>query len=469
MHSPSLLTALTAVLATVPAAQAGLYSKSSPVLQVNARTYDKLIAKSNHTTLVEFYAPWCGHCRNLQPAYEKAATKLGGLAKVAAVDCDEEANKPFCGSMGVEGFPTLKIVRPSMKPGGKPVVEDYKGPRTATSLIQATVDKINNHVTKVADKDLDKFLGESDKPKLLLFTEKGTTSAMLRSVAIDFLDVVSVAQIRNTQKAAVEKYSIDEFPKVVLLPGEGQDPVYYEGEIEKAGIVKFLAQVAEPNPDPAPAKSKSKSKDKKDKEAKPEPAAEPAPEAEASADTETPAATPEPEATIVPIPAVASYQSLAEQCLQPKSHTCVLAFVPKEASTDAENLINSLSQLQAKYIAADRHMFPFLPVLSEYEGVSELKEALELTGAVELVAINARRSWMKRHSGEFGVTAVEEWMDALRMGDGEKTKLPKSIVAEVTETKVEESATEEPTQATDPEPEVETEAPEAEASGKEEL
>ena len=34
------------------------------------------------------------------------------MAKVAAINCDEESNKPFCGSMGVQGFPTLKIVKP---------------------------------------------------------------------------------------------------------------------------------------------------------------------------------------------------------------------------------------------------------------------------------------------------------------------------------------------------------------------
>lgn len=77
------------------------YAKNSPVLQVDGVSYNSLIAKSNYTSIVEFYAPWCGHCQNLKPAYEKAAKSLTGLAKVAAVNCDEEMNKPFCGQMGV--------------------------------------------------------------------------------------------------------------------------------------------------------------------------------------------------------------------------------------------------------------------------------------------------------------------------------------------------------------------------------
>ena len=48
---------------------------------------------------------------------EKAAKNLDGLANVAAVNCDDDENKPLCGRLGIQGFPTLKIVTPSKKPG----------------------------------------------------------------------------------------------------------------------------------------------------------------------------------------------------------------------------------------------------------------------------------------------------------------------------------------------------------------
>lgn len=62
-----------------------------------------------------------GHCQNLKPVYEKVAKSLKGLAKVAAIDCDEDKNKGLCHEFGVQGFPTLKTFKPGKKKG-KPII-----------------------------------------------------------------------------------------------------------------------------------------------------------------------------------------------------------------------------------------------------------------------------------------------------------------------------------------------------------
>lgn len=53
-----------------------LYDSSSDVIDLNPSNFEKLVLNSDDLWIVEFYAPWCGHCVNLVPTYKKAATAL---------------------------------------------------------------------------------------------------------------------------------------------------------------------------------------------------------------------------------------------------------------------------------------------------------------------------------------------------------------------------------------------------------
>ena len=57
-------------------------------------TFHAEVTSSDDLWLVEFYAPWCGHCKNLKPEYEQLATQVKGKVKIGAVDCT--ANQATC-------------------------------------------------------------------------------------------------------------------------------------------------------------------------------------------------------------------------------------------------------------------------------------------------------------------------------------------------------------------------------------
>merc|ERR1711879_447940 len=111
-------------------AHAGLYGANSKVTQLDSSNFDRLVLKSPDAWLVEFYAPWCGHCKNLAPQWERAAASLEGVVGVGAVNCDEDKNKQLCGQYGIQGFPTIKFAAPP-KEGGKKKFDDYRGERQA--------------------------------------------------------------------------------------------------------------------------------------------------------------------------------------------------------------------------------------------------------------------------------------------------------------------------------------------------
>ncbi|XP_031273106.1 protein disulfide-isomerase-like [Pistacia vera] len=102
------------------------------VVTLDHSNFDDTVGKHKFI-VVEFYAPWCGHCKSLAPEYEKAASILSSHDPpivLAKVDANEEANKDLATKFEIKGFPTLKILRD----GGKSV-QEYKGPRDAEGIV----------------------------------------------------------------------------------------------------------------------------------------------------------------------------------------------------------------------------------------------------------------------------------------------------------------------------------------------
>ena len=125
------------------------------VLVLTTDNFDETI-KANDRILVEFYAPWCGHCKKLAPEYAKAAQRLAEAdppVPLAKVDATEE--KDLASRYEVKGFPTLKWIV-----GGE--AQDYKGGRTEDEIVNWIKKRSGPPTTAIDDTKLEE-LKKSEK------------------------------------------------------------------------------------------------------------------------------------------------------------------------------------------------------------------------------------------------------------------------------------------------------------------
>uniref|UniRef100_A0A1D1ZAU0 Protein disulfide-isomerase n=1 Tax=Anthurium amnicola TaxID=1678845 RepID=A0A1D1ZAU0_9ARAE len=118
---------------TPPAADAAVEEEPSFVLTLDSANFSDTVAK-HPFIVVEFYTPWCGHCKKLAPEYEKAAailSKHDPPIVLAKVDANDEVNKKLASKYEVNGYPTLKI----LKNEGKNI-QEYKGPRDSEGIVE---------------------------------------------------------------------------------------------------------------------------------------------------------------------------------------------------------------------------------------------------------------------------------------------------------------------------------------------
>ena len=72
-------------------------------------TFDSIVKKSNLPVVVDFWAEWCGPCKQIGPALEELSNEMEGKIKVVKIDVD--SNPSAAAELGVRGIPALFLFK----------------------------------------------------------------------------------------------------------------------------------------------------------------------------------------------------------------------------------------------------------------------------------------------------------------------------------------------------------------------
>ncbi|KAJ5893496.1 Protein disulfide-isomerase tigA [Penicillium taxi] len=231
------------------------FANASAVKDLLPTNFDDIVLKSGKPALVEFFAPWCGHCKTLAPTYEELATLFAFAEdKVIVGKVDADAHRELGKRFGVQGFPTLKWFD-----GKSDTPEEYSGGRDLESLSSWITDKTGIK-PRGAQKEESKieFLNDAsfktvvggDKSVLVAFTAPWcghckTLAPVWESLANDFAlesDVVVAkvdAEAENARALAKEQ-GVTGYPTIKFFPKGSTEPETYSGARSEQAFVEFL-------------------------------------------------------------------------------------------------------------------------------------------------------------------------------------------------------------------------------------
>ncbi|KAL6139168.1 hypothetical protein ACLB2K_064445 [Fragaria x ananassa] len=202
--------------------------------------------------LVEFYAPWCGHCKKLAPEYEKlgASFKNAKSVLIAKVDCDE--HKSVCGKFGVSGYPTIQWF-----PKGSLEPKKYEGARTSEALVEyvnkeagtnVKIAAIPSSVVVLTQDNFDEVVLDKTKDVLVEFYAPWcghckSLAPTYEKVAAAFKldgDVVIANLDADKYKDIAEKYGVSGYPTLKFFPKGNKDGEEYGGGRDLEDFVNFI-------------------------------------------------------------------------------------------------------------------------------------------------------------------------------------------------------------------------------------
>jgi protein disulfide isomerase len=175
--------------------------------------------------VVEFYAPWCGHCNALKPEYEKAAYQLQGetlpvKAAFGKMDCTEDGNKKTCEAYKVTGYPTVKLFQDAK-------LRDDVAARKADELLKFMQVAAEPRVKVITTLEQAEAVSKKDLAFVIFVKDITDAASDIAETVAETYDGVSYGV---TDSVAIAKaFKIKKRPSALFYVKHADKPLIYRG------------------------------------------------------------------------------------------------------------------------------------------------------------------------------------------------------------------------------------------------
>lgn len=218
----------------------------SSVVVLSSDNFDEIVLDETKDVLVEFYAPWCGHCKSLAPIYEKVATAFRQEEDVIIANLDADNHKDLAEKYGVSGYPTLKFF-----PKGNKAGEDYDGGRDADDFVNFINEKCGTSrdskgqftskagIVESLDTLVKEFVGATNEEKKAVFSKMEDEAGKLKGSAARYGKIYLKAAKSSMEKGA--DYANNEIQRLERMLAKSISPTKADEFTLKKNILATFA------------------------------------------------------------------------------------------------------------------------------------------------------------------------------------------------------------------------------------
>ncbi|XP_060774580.1 protein disulfide-isomerase [Neoarius graeffei] len=209
-------------------------TEEEDVLVLNKSNFDAALS-AHPDLLVEFYAPWCGHCKALAPEYAKAAGLLkgeGSAIRLAKVDATEETD--LAQEFGVRGYPTIKF----FKGGEKATPKEYTAGRQADDIVNWLKKKTGPAATTLGEvTQAESLIADNEVAVIGFFKDVESDGAKAFLKAAEAIDDIPFGI--TSEDAVFSKFEVTK-DGVVLFKKFDEGRNTFDGELTKENLLSFI-------------------------------------------------------------------------------------------------------------------------------------------------------------------------------------------------------------------------------------